>query len=290
MARGFDHVVHAVHDLDGAASFYERLGFMVGARNRHPWGTHNRVVQLDGFYIEILAVEEPDKIVPHAARAFSFGAFHQDFLSRQQGLAMILLDGRDPVAESAAFRAAGIGDYEVFAFAREGRRPDGSPVRLAFDLTFARDAKAPEIGFATCHHHFPENFWNPAVQQHANTAAHIAAIVMVAENPADHHIFLSAFVDERELMATSSGVNVPTPNGDIQVMHPAAYTQHFGIAPPDIARGPRLAALRFTVRDFSAAITTLQAARVPATVRMGRIVVGPQAGFGAALIFEPPEG
>jgi len=36
MARGLDHIVHAVRDLDAAADLYRRLGFTVGARNRHP--------------------------------------------------------------------------------------------------------------------------------------------------------------------------------------------------------------------------------------------------------------
>ena len=36
MARGLDHLVHVVRDLDAAGAFYQRLGFTVGARNRHP--------------------------------------------------------------------------------------------------------------------------------------------------------------------------------------------------------------------------------------------------------------
>ena len=56
MPRPLDHIVHAVADLDGAADFYRKLGFTVGARNRHSWGTHNYLVQLEGFYIEILTV------------------------------------------------------------------------------------------------------------------------------------------------------------------------------------------------------------------------------------------
>ena len=77
MPHGLDHIVHAVRDLDAAAEFYLRAGFTVGGRNRHPWGTHNRIVQLKNCYIEILEVAEPEKIVPHAARSFSFGAFHR---------------------------------------------------------------------------------------------------------------------------------------------------------------------------------------------------------------------
>ena len=287
MPRGLDHVVHAVRDLDAAAAFYQRLGFTVGAPNRHPWGTHNRIVQLPGFFIEILAVEDPAKIVPPGLRAFSFGAFQQEFLARHQGLSMLLLEGRDAAADAAAFRANHMGDFAPFEFAREGRGPDGATVKLAFSLAFAADPKCPEIGFATCHHRFPENFWNPTFQRHANTADRVAAVVMVAENPADHHIFLSALADQRDLTARSSGVTVPTAHGDIQVMPPAAYAQQFGLAAPDLARGPRLAALRFVVRDFSAAVTCLQGAHVPAAVHMGRIVVGPQAAFGAAIVIEP---
>jgi catechol 2,3-dioxygenase-like lactoylglutathione lyase family enzyme len=56
MARGLDHIVHAVRDLDAAAALYRRLGFTVGARNQHPWGTHNYIVQLPGTFIELLTV------------------------------------------------------------------------------------------------------------------------------------------------------------------------------------------------------------------------------------------
>jgi Glyoxalase-like domain len=44
MPHGLDHIVHAIRDLDAAAEFYARAGFTVGARNRHAWGTHNRIV------------------------------------------------------------------------------------------------------------------------------------------------------------------------------------------------------------------------------------------------------
>jgi hypothetical protein len=79
---------------------YEKLGFIVGARNKHPWGTHNRVIQLDGNYIELLTVGEADKVAPHAPHSFSFGAFHRNFLARERGLAMLLLNS--PTASKAS--------------------------------------------------------------------------------------------------------------------------------------------------------------------------------------------
>jgi len=84
MARGLDHIVHAVRDLDAAADLYRRLGFNVGARNKHPWGTHNHIVQLPGFFIELLTLAEPEKL---GSDGFStmFGAYNRDFIARGEG-------------------------------------------------------------------------------------------------------------------------------------------------------------------------------------------------------------
>jgi catechol 2,3-dioxygenase-like lactoylglutathione lyase family enzyme len=286
MARGLDHIVHAVRDLDACAALYERLGFVVGARNRHDWGTHNRVVQLPGFFIELLTVAEPDKLGSDGLSQL-FGAPNRDFLARHEGLSGLLLESRDAAADATLFRNAGIAASETLRFEREGRRPDGTPIRLAFSLAFARDPAGTEAFFAACQHHFPENFWNPAFQQHRNGATGAAGVVMVAENPSDHHIFVSALTGERELLATSNGITVQTPRGAIQVMEPSAYERHFGVAPPDLARGARLAALIFAVRDRAHVVALLEQAKIPAPERMGRVVVGPQEAMGAALVFEP---
>jgi catechol 2,3-dioxygenase-like lactoylglutathione lyase family enzyme len=287
MSRGLDHIVHAVHDLDAAAEFYRRLGFQVGARNRHSrtWGTQNHIVQLAGTFIELLTVEDTTQIAPHAPRFFSFGAFNRDFLARGQGLSMLVLEGRG-APDADEFRAAGIGDFELYEFEREGKRPDGTPIKVAFALAFASDPRAPDAGFFTCRHRHPENFWNPAFQVHDNTATAVAGVVLVAENPSDHHIFISAFAGERELLATSTGIRVKTPRGEIQIMDPAAFRDHFGIEPPSTVRGARLAALRFAVRDIDTAAAVLRAAGIAASARMERLIVGPDAAMGATLVFE----
>jgi catechol 2,3-dioxygenase-like lactoylglutathione lyase family enzyme len=290
MSRGIDHIVHAVRDLDAAAELYSRLGFTVGARNRHPpaWGTQNRIVQLAGAFVELLAVADPTHIAPAAPHIFSFGAFNRDFLKRGQGLSMLALEGRG-APDADEFRAAGIGDFETYEFERGARRPDGTPIKVAFSLAFASDPQAPETGFFTCAHRHPENFWNPAFQVHANTAAAIAGVVLVAENPSDHHIFLSAFAGERDLLATSAGLLLKTPRGEIQVMTPPAFRDHFGAEPPDTSRGARLAALRFAVRDIDTASALLRRAGLEPENRMGRIVVGPDSALSATLVFEAIE-
>jgi hypothetical protein len=283
MARGLDHIVHAVHDLDAAGERYRALGFTVGARNRHPWGTHNAIVQFPGVFIELLTVGEPALIPPARPRSLSFGKFTEGFLARGEGLSMLVLEGKGAAADAEAFRGAGIGDFDVFDFEREGKRPDGTTVKVAFSLAFAADSNAPDTGFFTCQQHYPENFWNPAFQRHPNTVSGIAGVVFAAENPADHHVFLKAFAGVSDLKSTSSGITIETPRGEIQVMDPAAFRLHTGAEPPDVSRGMRLAALRFAVRDIAAARPYLK----DAAEHRDRLVVAPQAAHGATFVFEP---
>jgi catechol 2,3-dioxygenase-like lactoylglutathione lyase family enzyme len=284
MSRGLDHIVHAVRDLDAAAAFYRLLGFTVGARNSHPWGTHNHIVQLPGFFVELLTVADPDKLGEDGFSAL-FGTFNRIFLKSHEGLSFLMLESQDADADARDFGAAGIAVSSALQFEREGVRPDGSKRKVGFSLAFARDAGAPAIGFATCRQHNPENFWNPSLQQHPNGASGIASAVIVAENPSDHHIFLSAFTGERELHATSNGITAATPRGDLAIMDAAAFRSHFGVPPPDLAGGARLAAIWFTVREREALIAALDAGAVPHIAHMGRVVVAPEAAMGATLVF-----
>jgi catechol 2,3-dioxygenase-like lactoylglutathione lyase family enzyme len=286
MPRGLDHIVHAVRDLDAAAEFYRRAGFTVGARNRHPWGTHNRIVQFPGCFIELITIGEPELIPPPAAGSFSFGGFTRDFLAQTEGLSMLVLEGKGAAADVAAFRKAGIGLFDQFDFEREARRPDGSTVKVGFSLAFATDAAAPGIGYFTCQQHYPENFWNPAFQNHPNGVTGIAGITMVAENPADHAAFFRAFTGEGEVKSNSSGVTITTPRGAIQVMDATAYRQHFAIEPPDLTRGARLAAIRFAGRDNAALMSALGQGGIAPSGHMGNLVIASDIAHGAALIFE----
>lgn len=289
MPRGLDHIVHAVHDLDAACAFYCQLGFTVGARNRHPtaWGTANHIVQLPGFFVELLSVADAANIVPHRSRFFSFGAFNRDFLARGEGLSMLALESKDARADAEVFRVAGIGDFDVFDFERDARGPDGAAVKVAFSLAFVSDQQA-DAAFFTCQQHYPENFWNPAFQVHANTSNSVVAVVLVAESPEDHRVFLSSFVGERSVTASSRGLAIATPRGEIRVMDRQAFVSHFGVEPPDTSEGARLAAIQFAVRDLPAAVVTLQKADLAegASFRMGRVVVGPAVAMKTTIIFE----
>jgi catechol 2,3-dioxygenase-like lactoylglutathione lyase family enzyme len=241
MPRGLDHIVHAVRDLDAAADLYRRLGFTVGARNRHPWGTHNHIIQLPGFFIELLTLAEPDKIGDDGFSRL-FAAYNRDFVHRHEGLSLLIVESQDADADAGAFRSARIAGSEKLHFEREGKRPDGSTVKVGFSLAFADDAAAPEIHFASCQQHYPQNFWNPAFQKHANSVTGIAGTVVVAERPDIHQDFFENFVGAKAIRL-DGGFTVSTPRGEIDVLSPAAFVHRFGVTPPDVASGARLAAL-----------------------------------------------
>ena len=284
MPRGLDHIVHAVHDLDAAADLYRRMGFTVGARNKHPWGTHNHIVQLPGFFIELLTIGEPEKLGDDGFSKL-FGRYNQDFLSRREGLSLLILESKDAAADKEAFAEAGISMSDVMKFEREGKRPDGSTVKVAFSLTFADDPGAPDIRFCTCQQHYPENFWNPAFQNHKNGAGAIAGVVIVAAKPADHRFFLRSFSGASEIEANGVSIAAKTDRGELTVVDPVGFSRQFGTAPPPAKDGARLAAIRFEVSDLAAAEEVLRSAKVRFNTTGGQAVISGDAAFGATIVF-----
>ena len=281
--RPLDHLVLAVHDLDAAGAFYQRLGFLVGARNRHPWGTENRIVQFPGAFLELITVGEGAAIDPHQADTFSFGAFVRDYLAQREGFAMLVLASEDARADKVTFDKAGIGGFRPFDFARTAKKPDGTEVEVSFSLAFARDPLAPHCGFFVCQQHRPENFWNPVMQAHPNGATALAGVTIVASDPADHAEFLSAFTGIRAFSATSAGLRFETPRGVVECLSDAAFAFDFGLSA--IGEGPRLAAFTIAVANLAAFENRLKAEAMDYLKHGSALVLPPQSTFGVALRF-----
>ncbi len=252
--KRIDHLVVAVRDLDAAGDVCRRLGFQVGARNRHPWGTENRLVQFASSFIELISVGDGAEIAPHGPGVFSFGAFVRDYLARREGLAMLVLDSNDAHADAARFATAGIGAFAPFYFERRGRRPDGQETQVAFTLAFANPS--PEAAFFVCQQHFPENFWNPAFQQHENGATNISAVTLAARRD-----FLAAFTGDPDCRLGAGGRLELVAEAE-----PAAFT-----------------GFTVGVRDIAAQAALMQAAGIPFADRGPRLALP---AFGTTLTFE----
>lgn len=287
MPRGIDHLVLAAHDIDAQADLYRRLGFTVGARNRHPWGTLNHIVQFPGCFLELITTEPGFERPGPEEPVAGFAGFLADYLERREGLAMLVLESQDAKGDHAEFTAKRIAKGETFTFARKGRRPDDSEVDLAFTLAFATTPTISSQGFFVCHQHFPENFWNPDFQRHANEVAGIAAVVIVATDPDAHIPFLRDFAGSDARHRISTGWAVETGRGRIEVVTDAGLRALVGSGGADLtAEGPAFAAVRFASRDLGATRAALDAGRIPYTELHGRLMVGATVAHGVALVFE----
>jgi len=205
MSRGIDHLVLAVRELDAACAFYEQLGFKLTPQAQHPFGTGNRLAQLDSDFLEIVSVTKPEDLIEHQDGVFSFGAFNRDYLNKRDGMSMIALKSDGWQQDRQTFSSAGFDLSEPFTFSRLARQPDGSDVKVGFDLTFVPDAGLPDAVFFTCdHQHEPEFFYKPEFQKHDNGALAVDEVFMVCEDPANVDAFLA------RLYGGTSNISVST--------------------------------------------------------------------------------
>jgi hypothetical protein len=282
--RPIDHAVIAVRDLDQARAAYARLGFTLTPVARHPFGTSNSLAQLQGTFVELLAVTDPDRIAQPTETEFSFGDFNRRFLAHREGVSMLALASSDADADRADFDAHELPVYAPFQFARTARGPDGAEREVAFSLAFTSDARMPEAGFFTCQHHFPENFWRLEYQRHQNGAMRLDAAVMEARDPADIHEFLTYFTGQHDMRSDSLGVDFDLGGSHLQVMTPVAARAFLGTA-PGVGLHPRFVGLRIAVADLGATRELFIANGVRFAERAGALVVPPAEACGAAIAF-----
>ena len=248
--RAIDHIVLVVEDLDAAAERYAALGFTLTPRARHEdrMGTSNRLAQFTGRnFIELLEVDRPNGIEPHDLAAapprFSFGAHNRAFSQRRRGMSALVFVSDDSRADLRAFQAAGIQGYAPFDFERRATLPDGASVTVAFSLAFASSPAMPEIVFFTCHNRFPQHFWKPAFQTHANGAQAIVAIYLVAGAPEAHREFLENLLGV-PATAVPGGFALACGAGqEIQVLQPACIKDLDATAPLDCGDGALFAGI-----------------------------------------------
>lgn len=265
---------------------YERLGFTLTPEARHPFGTRNSLAQLDGNFLELVAIADPALIPAPSASFFSFAAFNRGFLEKREGLSMLALKTHDPNLDMAAFASRGLPVYDPVRFERVALGPDGSERKVAFTMTFTGDARIKDAAFFTCTHHYPENFWRPEFQRHANGALRIDAVAMIARDPADFHEFFTYFTGEHDMRSTSLGVEIDTGEGSVDILSPVGFRGFFGDAMPiEADPKPRLVACRIAVSDLGATEALLRANQVPHARHADQLVVPASTTCGAVVAF-----
>jgi hypothetical protein len=286
MLRAIDHLVLAAHDLAAQAEIYRRMGFTVGARNRHNWGTENHIIQFKDNFLELIARGEG---FGSPSEGGSFAAFLGTYFQKREGLAMLCLRADDAKADAASFAAAGIGDGVPFHFGRKARRPDGSEIEVAFTLAFAQSPAIKDAGFFTCQQHFPQNFWNPAFQTHANGALGVTGLLMQAVEPAAMIAFLAQFTEAAEIHEEAEGVCFElVGHRRLEIVTQGLARERFGDALPlELPQSPSFIGFRIGVENAERLRAALNKGKMDYETR-GEAVFVPAAGVcGAMLVFEP---
>lgn len=288
MQRGIDHLVLCVRDLEAAAARYSAFGFTTTPRAEHPWGTDNRLVQLDGNFLELLTVARTERIVEPTPGDFSFGAFNRDFLAKREGLSMLVFESHDARADRDAFRASGLDTYAPFDFERLAQLPDGSKAKVDFSLAFVTDARLVEAAFFTCQQHAPEHFWKPDYQRHANGARQVVEVIMVAEDPPSLADLYAGLQEPAAVRVRDGSLGVSTGRGAVTVVTPAAFRNRFSHGPV-AGIGPRFAAYTVAVTELGAATALLERNEVRHARHGGMVTIAPEdalrdAGAGAGRV------
>lgn len=284
---GIDHLVLCVRDLERARAHYQALGFTMTPPARHPFGTGNSNIQLQGCFLEVLTVMSRDDIVEHAPGHFSFSAFNRDFLDQREGFSMLVLESHDPLRDQDRFTRQHLVTYAPFEFSRQAAQPDGSRATVGFSLRFTTDPGMPAAAFFTCHQHAPELFWKPQYQTHANTAHSVAEIAIVSDHPLSHARFLTGFTGQRDVIASDERLIVETGRGRICVMKPADFENTYNSPQPDLSNGARLAGYTIAVDDLVACKAHIASSGIAHTCHPSHLVVHAHDNFATALVLKP---
>lgn len=259
MNRGIDHVVLCGRDLNALASNYEQLGFTLTPRAQHPFGTGNQLAQLDGDFIELLSVTQPEDVPAATAMQFSFGAYNQEFVADGEGFSMLALKSNGWEADRAHFEAQGMKVWAPFEFSRLAGQPDGSEVRVGFKLTIANYPDLPKVVFFTCdHQHEPKYFYKPQFQSHLNTATGIAEILMVADEPMQLKPHFESLIGAASVHQYDDNLSVEAGRSVITVSRRSDISERFLGAAIGQSSDTRFVGYGVYVRDIDAAELVLE--------------------------------
>lgn len=284
MSRSIDHLVLAVHDLSAGRSFFQQLGFQTAPLGVHPFGTGNHNIFFDQSFLEILSVLDTSKIIPHDGdQHFSFSAFNAQYLSKRQGVSMMVVNTEDARADEHRLKIAGWQTYTPFHFSRPNVLPDGSRVEVAFTATFCSHSKLPNLAFFVCQHHNPEHVWQKKYQQHPNQIKGMSEIDIICDHPSEVLPLLASLFNT-QASTDSSTCHLDTAKERINILRPARFKQQYG-AKTNWSAIPAFGAITFNLEaaSWTLMLETLHKNNVPFTRTESQCIIHPEDAFGVFL-------
>lgn len=283
--RGIDHLVLCVRSLDGALAAYARLGFTLTPTAQHPWGTANRLVQLQGNFIELLTVADASKMTTPGPGEFAFGLANKAFLERREGFSMLVFASDNGRRDQAEFAASGLQTYAPFDFSRKAKLPSGDEVTVGFTLAFVTDPRMPEAAFFVCQQTAPQHFWKPEYQRHANGALAVSEAIMLADEPGALAELFGKLQGPDAVASAPGQLTVRTARGRVIVLDRRRAAERFGDALPRGPQSPHFIGYRVAVSDVVHTKTLLDRAGVAYHTHAGALQVAAADAFNTIIEF-----
>jgi hypothetical protein len=278
-----NHVGVAVRDMAKGTARYEALGFTLTPLSVHsgsskpgepvqPMATGNRCAVFPNNYVEVLGIVNPGR-----------PAWGWDkFVSRFQGAHIICFGCKDAGVVDKRVSGNAIKTSGVIALQRDVETPEG--MRTArFDCVHFEAAAMPEGLIQAARHRNPEYIHQPRYLSHANGAAALSEVVLVADDPAalaakyERLTGQKAKADGRRRTIDLPLVSRLTFIGVDEV---ASVMPGSLMAPP-----PCIAAMGFTVKDLGQTAGVLDKSGITYVRDGKRLVVPAEEGMGVAHIF-----
>lgn len=258
-ARGIDHVVIAVRDLDRAEAQYRRLGFAPTPRGHHvKLGSYNHCAMFGTDYLELLAQGTPPR--PALER----------FLKAREGILGIALRTADARRTFADMRSQGVAIAEAVDFGRPVDTSDGQR-EARFTTTELDNDSTAGLRVFFCEHKTPELVWLPQYRIQPNGVTGLAGLTIVDTGGRLEGVLARALGEAARA---------------IEYLTPAAAAERFAgdailkVAPPYVA------AIRLRVRDRATTARFLEGAGIPARkLPSGALQVASSEAMGAVLEF-----
>ncbi len=287
--RSIDHLVLPVRNIADARTRYEALGFTVAPDGLHPFGTENCCIFFaDGTFLEPLGVAHRETCEAAALEGNTFVRNDQTYRFRvgEEGFSHIVLKSDDAKADRALYKKAGISGGKTVRFGRKFETPDGKSGKVSFKLVFAADQRSPDSQFFACQVMSPVKADRSALQSHANGVTRLKNIVATELNPTDFQYFFQTFLNQREMDADSFGMSFKTQNADVTVLTPDGAKAFYGIDAERRQRGMQLEGFVLAVADLDALKSHLSDKDITFETRTQSVIVAPDNGQGATIIFE----
>ena len=285
-ARGIDHLVLCVHDLEAAQQAYRSFGFTTTPKAVHPFGTANSLIQLQNNFLELLIVDDAGKVPPMARGKYSFAAAAQSYLTVRQGMSALVFESGDARADHDEFVGKGLETYDPVDFSRLATLPDGSEAEVSCSLAFLTERQRPGTTFFGGQQHAPEHFWKPMYQRHDNGAVDVVEVVMFAPKPHALSDFFGKLHGTENVAKAEGRLSVDTGRGVISVLDPTLSAERLDVpASFNIVETPHFAGFRVAVADLAAVEDGLTKNGVPFRPADGMLQIGPADALGVFIEF-----